>query len=841
MASLDRHRIGTFNAGGRFVTALDLNPGDSTYAPVADTFSVAPSAGETALKAKNSRRYGGAKRVGEIHDNGSLGLELYIQGSSADDSMTKFNALLAIAEDSRGAYFYEWRPSGTSYSIYYEVRGFSWEPIYRWIEFQGTKTLHARLSMEIAPLGLGDPLDISDDFTVDTLAAGDYTRDNGTAMTWISGAFSPGFVLQPGGTGTVTYRHTARGYTFRDAQATMKYTTGASGAGVVGVSVGNVDAANGLFAIVDGSANVRVYKQDTGSFVSLGSAAITALSANTTYWVRVRREGGLVTAEHWTTEPTPAGTPATSVSVVLAQTEAEKYVAGTAGFRIVSVPATDWRFDDFRVEPYTYRAVATPDAVTLTGIPGTAPAKVDALVGVNNPGAILPWALLGWARRPAPHNVVWNGDFEDSVLGLAGWYNADFTGSPTLTSGATLSRVTSGSKFGSASMQIVAGATANHGAQFRIYRKFRKGMTYAISFWAKLSSGDGSWSTRFANLDGSAFLGFDTPTITSNWQQFTGNVTATADGEGMVLTLRHPTASASTILVDGVQVYEGATDSLPVVLPALGRHTEGKGAYPPFGVLQGEAAATLSSWAVTSNANSVGGFDVRATSTAGSAEWFIDPSLLASDEFTDSITLEAYARLLLDPTLVSSAWTLSAVPESNTAARTYTEFGAAGRALTLPTAGAWRMHRLGQITLPVDTANSSRWRLRLSATHFASALHCLDYLVLVPARQRAAGATGKANDAGYPSFFHASAVEETKLVRSDLSALYRLPPGPLARDSGIGGQLLEVAPGDSQALLKLSSLVPDDPTSDATSESPHAVTATLHAAVQPRYILTRGS
>ena len=109
------------------------------------------------------------------------------------------------------------------------------------------------------------------------------------------------------------------------------------------------------------------------------------------------------------------------------------------------------------------------------------------------------------------------------------------------------------------------------------------------------------------------------------------------------------------------------------------------------------------------------------------------------------------------------------------------------------------------------------------------------YLVVVPSRARALGPTGKPNDSSYPDLLPGTS-SHTKVIRSDLSGtLDGLP------DTGLGGTPIEMEPGSNTIVIKYSSLVPDDPTADATSEQlSHALTA-CSLGVWPRYNLARGA
>lgn len=843
----ERHRLGAFSNTGRFATTLDIAAADDSYMPIRDTFKVTPAA-QTDVMVKTYRRYGGSRRVAEIHDNGQMETSLYIHGVSQNDCLVKLDALLAIMEDARTQNYWEWRPDGVTYSTYFEMRGTAWDPQYRWVEFKMGAAMKVTIVANIAPLGLGDPLDIYDDYSVDSIA--DYTFDAGGA----------GNVSITGGVMTAVAnltteniaRHTARGYTFLDHQETRKFTPGATITGFKGAAIlRGVAATTRLEAYVDddgANSRLRIDKVIAGARTNLVSANLGArISNGTAFFVRGRSEGNLVFAEYFTSEPTPSGTPTSSVSVTLSSAEQTTFVAGAGGWAWIPQHASA-SMDEYRSEPYTYRARGLPDTIDLKAIPGTAPAKFDCRVGVPAT-TVQVWSLIGWVSKPAVHNPVWNGDLEDSALvsgGVpSGWFNADIGAVAYVNAGATLTRDTTISKLGSTSLKVVTTASpGSQGAQFRIFRKFHKGVTYTASLWirstAAMSASLGDFAGTVGNFSYYGGSAQQIPSTASAWVQVTWIWTPSADTHGAALTISHNAAAAQTFYVDGVQVYEGT------VAPTIGRHAEGKGAYPPFGVLQAEAAipSTLTNWLITASGGTLGGYYLAGTTiTTASAEWMIDPALLVGDDFSAEVTVDVYARFAnITAAAVSLNLVLSAIPESNAAARIYSEWGSAGRSVPVPSAsGSARVARLGALTFPVDAANASRWRLKLAATLGVAANLNFDYLILVPRKQFAAGPTAKPNDSSYPAFFHSGTVEEVKTIRSDLSGLYQLPPGPTARDSGLGGQLLEMAPGDVQALLKLSETVPDDPTVNTASEDTPSPAASVHFAVQPCYQLTRSS
>jgi hypothetical protein len=118
-------------------------------------------------------------------------------------------------------------------------------------------------------------------------------------------------------------------------------------------------------------------------------------------------------------------------------------------------------------------------------------------------------------------------------------------------------------------------------------------------------------------------------------------------------------------------------------------------------------------------------------------------------------------------------------------------------------------------------------------------LVALDYLILAPARQRACSPTGKANDSSYPQFISNTAAT-VKTINSNLSALVAQPGKYGHPDHGLGGQLMLLPPGEADLLVKLSSLVPDNPEASAATEQV-TYEGKLIVTVTPRWNIARTS
>lgn len=288
----------------------------------------------------------------------------------------------------------------------------------------------------------------------------------------------------------------------------------------------------------------------------------------------------------------------------------------------------------------------------------------------------------------------------------------------------------------------------------------------------------------------------------------------------------------------------GAAEPIWALLAMSKRAAAGL-ASAPFGIFEGQNAGNLKGWSVEADGGARSGKmlkDAAALSTdTYSASFAVDPSLLARDAFQREVSVEVFTRVKLAPTIVSPVLTLSTRPEDGLtfgSARYTDEWGSSGKLLTVPSGfAAFKIVRLGTLRMLIDPLRPRIWLLWLEGAVGAgsSGEWGLDYLWLASSTQRACSPTSKANDAAYPVFVSSTA-ETSKTIKSDLSALVSLPPKFGHPDHGLGGQLLELSPGENELFCKLSSLVPDDPTPSALSER-LSHSATVHGAVTPRWNL----
>jgi hypothetical protein len=272
------------------------------------------------------------------------------------------------------------------------------------------------------------------------------------------------------------------------------------------------------------------------------------------------------------------------------------------------------------------------------------------------------------------------------------------------------------------------------------------------------------------------------------------------------------------------------------------------GSVAPFGVIEAETGTSLIGWASTADANARGGNVLQiTTSGAGTARavFSVDPSVMLADAFTDETLVEVWARIKITSTVVSPRLILSSTSTSGVSfgwQQYSNEFGTYGKTITVPGSGTvYRFVRLGTLTLPVDAVQPLKRSVIVDGSWAAGSAGAfgIDYLVMVPARQRAASVSGKPNDDHFPDFI-ASTASTTKTIRSDLSGRVAAASSNPSPDSGLGGSMIELPPGNCDLVVKLSSLAADDPTIDSTTEQlSHTVTGSVR--VIPRTWLARSS
>ena len=185
--------------------------------------------------------------------------------------------------------------------------------------------------LALAPAGVAlaqsTPRVIADDFSVDRLAS-DYAVHAGGAMQ-VSGGVLRAATTTP----DKVITHNASGGLV-DSEVTLKFNLKANATtGTTAAIVKFKDAGNYLrLATTYSSNSLKVTKWDNGVRTDLLLAGgLFTLSPNTSYWVRGRIHGNVITVQLWRSDPALGGTPIATRSYTLTGANATKFGAGVAG------------------------------------------------------------------------------------------------------------------------------------------------------------------------------------------------------------------------------------------------------------------------------------------------------------------------------------------------------------------------------------------------------------------------------------------------------------------------------------------------------------------------------
>jgi hypothetical protein len=216
----------------------------------------------------------------------------------------------------------------------------------------------------------------SDDFSSNTIA--NYTADQGlTSNVSITGGKMVGAANLSNQTRLALTTGTFTD--FGDSVSTLKVTVGGTLANfLAGRMLKRIDSSNALFVRISdsGSAStLSIAKNVAGVTSDVASQALTRLTTTTTYWIRARIEGNVITAEHFTADPATNVAPA-STTYTLTGSEATTFGAGVVGKTGVSftpqhasaslddssVIGGAWKVEDVTMQLTGFRAPALQTA-----------------------------------------------------------------------------------------------------------------------------------------------------------------------------------------------------------------------------------------------------------------------------------------------------------------------------------------------------------------------------------------------------------------------------------------------------------------------------------------------
>jgi len=269
----------------------------------------------------------------------------------------------------------------------------------------------------------------------------------------------------------------------------------------------------------------------------------------------------------------------------------------------------------------------------------------------------------------------------------------------------------------------------------------------------------------------------------------------------------------------------------------------------PMGILEAVSATKdFGAWVLAARADARGGKAFEGTGAENEVHFQVDPATMVPDSFSGEIAIEVFARVLASEWTPAMTMALSAQPlfgASFGPARYTDEWGSQGAPIPSPVGtGKWRLMRLGTLHMLANPLAPAIWRLTVNTKVAPIAGKefpklGLNYLLLHPSTQRACSPTAKAAGTSYP-FFIPSVAATKKTVQSNLAGLIGRPGENGFPSAGLGGQVLELPPGSAKMLVKLSSLVPDDPTASPRSEQlSHEAKIVVWAT--PRWFIARTS
>lgn len=359
------------------------------------------------------------------------------------------------------------------------------------------------LDFECRPYFRGALLDrIFDDFATDTITAGNYTFDTGGGTLSVSGG-----LLVPSSTATKRLLHTSSPYPLFDSWSTVKVTTGASVAsGSAGVLARRLDANNwltGLLVFAGAASTLIIQKFDAGALTTLVTSGTFTTATSTSYWVRLRVEGNVLTVELFTSAPSMGSVPAQTVTTTLAGADITKFgqqVAGRNGISLTPV-GTDYRADDLEILPYAYKETALPVLTfAAAGVGGDVPATGRLIINnddANNDQRWLTWGLQSRRYDPAATAALFyeaealtpqGGSTTGAESGASGG-NGVLTGNLTYLYQSVLST----------QLSAGAGAHLTHVGRYRVYARIHANTTNGIAVSLRLQWADGDFRNPTLN------------------------------------------------------------------------------------------------------------------------------------------------------------------------------------------------------------------------------------------------------------------------------------------------------------------------------------------------------
>lgn len=387
----------------QYVTLLSLSDSTSIYA-LRDTFRPVLGARQATIAIGESRR-GGGLQVAERREVASVGGTFMVKGSTSDAALSTAETLLGQADSAARERYLWWQPDGaTKVSLYPLIGPATVSVNYSWASFvSGFFPIDA--SWPCQPWAEGLVQDMSDDFRNRDAASAlaQFQADYETTVTPTSVA-QGALELPADLTATQARIRRLDREPWQDGWVTVK---GKAKAGATtserALSPGlrySLGSGGYFFAQLTGGF-LRVREFDGASTFNRASVTQAAPAVGTSHWLRIRAEGQKITAEYWTSEPTPHGTPTSTITYDNASTLRSGYPqlmsdpmsAGAANIPII---------ESLRVQPYSWRLQNTPTVIATEALPGTMHAAADMDLTTASTDLDYPRHLaLAWRRKLA--------------------------------------------------------------------------------------------------------------------------------------------------------------------------------------------------------------------------------------------------------------------------------------------------------------------------------------------------------------------------------------------------------------------------------------------------------
>ena len=752
----------------------------------------------------------GAKPSAGVAQNRTVTLPIRVYGSTvsttAKDGLAASLKTLNQTVDELRRYGgrLTWQSLDQTYRQNLEILGTDGTSLSGWTNRAESKGIaEISVSLVCAPYATGDPFDI-DDQSFSSLS--DYTFDNGSAANLTNA----GAKLKSTGTSPlVEYRavQTQRGYTYGDAEITVKAAYAQTDTFKAGAIFWRTDAANYWSAyVVDASAGsyLRVDQVTAGVATQRATSTIAARVASAAvFYVRARTEGALVTAEYWSAAPTPLGAPTNTTSYSATASSGKTGLVFTPG-------TTTSEIDFLTIRPFTYSKATLPRKISLSGtIPGDATALANVELTTAQDSS---WAMFGWAQTaastlsstPTPRAPfwIWNGNDDDSAT-RSGWTTSatgtyqGFLWNNGVWSGAT----TYSARYILDPSLLPADPYVDGDRAVEVWALVLTDRSdYLVSplIVASLQSKDGYGLTRYTDEWGTAGKSIPTLATTASgygfrWTRLGTIHLGNTPAREMALKLTGTAASTSNAAARfGIARVVVLPIKQRAALPTY-KHAADQGAdasYPKW------SATSSSTWS-PSSAYAVGALTTYVTQ-AGTGIGVQNGIYRAKSAVTPTATTATGTSGTPTITVASATGLVAAMVATGAGIPANTTIsGIVGTTITL----------------------SQNLTAGLSATAVA--------FVKIPA------STG-----AWEAF------EQTRVVSSDLTSQSWQPTANTAalNDRSIGGSLVEIPSGNVDLLAILSKVVPDDPTSSTISEGDYAGSgnavayqAAVHLSVTPRF------